>query len=99
MENLAVLSLLAFLPILVIGVLLVGLRWSARNAMAVGFVVVIVVAMSVWSVEPVAIAASVVEGLGISIDILYIVFGALLLLATMTASGAMSSIRAAFTRV
>ena len=99
MENLAVLSFLAFLPILVIGVLLVGLRWSARNAMAVGFVVVVVVAMAVWGVEPVAVAASVVEGLGISIDILYIVFGALLLLATMTASGAMSSIRAAFTRV
>ncbi len=99
MDNLALLSLLAFLPILVIGILLVGLRWTARNAMAVGFVVVVVVAMAVWNVEPVAIAASVVEGLGISIDILYIVFGALLLLATMTASGAMSSIRAAFTRV
>jgi lactate permease len=99
MDNLALLSLLAFLPILVIGVLLVGLRWSARNAMAVGFVVVVVIAWGVWDVEPIAIAASVVEGLGIAIDILYIVFGALLLLATMTASGAMSSIRAAFTRV
>jgi lactate permease len=98
-ENLAVLSLLAFLPILVIGILLVGLRWSARNAMAVGFVVVVVVSFGIWQVEPVAIAASVIEGLGISLDILYIVFGALLLLATMTASGAMSSIRAAFTRV
>ena len=98
-ENLAVLSFLAFLPILVIGILLVGLRWPARNAMAVGFVVVVVVAAAVWQVEPIAIAASVFEGLGISIDILYIVFGALLLLATMTASGAMSSIRAAFTRI
>jgi len=99
MENLAVLSLLAFLPILVIGVLLVGFRWSARNGMAVGFVVVIAVAWSVWNVEPLAIAASVIQGLGISLDILYIVFGALLLLATMTASGAMASIRAAFTRI
>jgi lactate permease len=98
-DNLALLSFLAFLPILTIGILLVGLRWTARNAMAVGFVVVVVVALAVWNVEPVAIAASVFEGLGISIDILYIVFGALLLLATMTASGAMSSIRAAFTRV
>jgi lactate permease len=99
MDNLALLSLLAFLPILVIGILLVGLRWSARNAMAVGFVVVVAVSYGVWQVEPVAIAASVIEGLGISLDILYIVFGALLLLATMTASGAMSSIRSAFTRV
>ncbi len=97
--NLALLSLLAAMPILVIGVLLVGFRWSARNGMAVGFVVVIVIAWGVWDVEPIAIAASVVEGLGISLDILYIVFGALLLLATLTASGAMASIRAAFTRV
>jgi lactate permease len=97
--NLAVLSLLAFLPILVIGLLLVGLRWSARNAMAVGFVVVVAIALGVWGVEPLSIVASTVQGLGIALDILYIVFGALLLLATLDASGAMSSIRAGFTRV
>lgn len=97
--NLAALSLLAFLPILVIGLLLVGLRWSARNAMAVGFVVVVAVALGVWSVEPLSIVASTIQGLGIALDILYIVFGALLLLATLNASGAMSSIRAGFTRV
>jgi len=97
--NLAVLSLLAFLPILVIGILLVGLRWPARNAMAVGFVVVVAVALGVWGVEPLSIVASTIQGLGIALDILYIVFGALLLLATLNASGAMSSIRAGFTRV
>ena len=97
--NLALLSLLAFLPILVIGVLLVGLRWPARNAMAVGFVVVVVVALGVWRAEPLAIVASTIQGLGIALDILYIVFGALLLLATLNASGAMSAIRAGFTRV
>jgi lactate permease len=97
--NLALLSLLAFLPILVIGVLLVGLRWSARNAMAVGFVVVVAVALGVWRVEPLAIVASTIQGLGIALDILYIVFGALLLLATLNASGAMSSIRSGFTRI
>ncbi len=99
MDNLAVLSLLAALPIITIGVLMVGFRWSARNGMAVGFLVVVAVAWGVWDVEPIAIAASVIEGLGISIDILYIVFGALLLLATLNASGAMASIRAGFTRI
>ena len=97
--SLTVLSLLAFLPILVIGVLLVGLRWSARNAMTVGFVVVVIVAVGVWGVEPRAVVASSIQGLGIALDILYIVFGALLLLATLNASGAMASIRAGFTRV
>jgi len=98
-ENLAVLSLLAFLPILTIGVLMVGFRWPARDGMAVGFVVTALIAWLVWDVEPIAIAASVIEGLGISLDILYIVFGALLLLATLNASGAMASIRAGFTRI
>lgn len=97
--NLAILSLLAFLPILTIGVLLVGLRWPARNAMAVGFVVVVAVALLVWEVEPLAVVASSIQGLGIAFQILSIVFGALLLLATLNASGAMSSIRAGFTRV
>ena len=97
--NLAVLSLLAFLPILTIGILLVGLRWPAKNAMAVGFLVVVAVAYFVWGVEPLAIVASTIQGLGIATQILYIVFGALLLLATLNASGAMSSIRAGFTRV
>ncbi len=99
MENLAVLTVLAALPIIVIGVLMVGFRWSARNGMAVGFLVVVLLAWGVWDVEPVAIAASVVEGLGISLDVLYIVFGALLLLATLNASGAMASIRAGFTSI
>ncbi|MBS3941856.1 MAG: L-lactate permease [Actinobacteria bacterium] len=99
MDNLLVLSLLAFLPILVIGTLLVGLRWPAKNAMAAGFVVVVVIAIGVWDVRPISVAASVIQGLSISKDILYIVFGALLLLATLTASGAMSSIRAGFTRI
>jgi len=97
--NLATLSLFASLPIVAIGTLLVGLRWSARNAMAVGFVVVVAVALGVWGVEPLAIVASAIQGLGIALDILYIVFGALLLLATLDASGAMAAIRAGFTRV
>ena len=95
----ALLSLLAFMPILVIGLLLVGLRWSARNAMAVGFAVVVALALGVWDVHPRAIVASTIQGLGIALDILFIVFGALLLLATLNASGAMASIRAGFTRV
>lgn len=97
--NLVLLSLLAFLPILVIGILLVGLRWPARDAMAVGFIVVVAIALGVWGVGPRSIVASTIQGLGIALDILYIVFGALLLLATLNASGAMSAIRAGFTRV
>ena len=83
MDNLALLSLLALSPILTIGVLLVGLRWPAKRAMPVGFVVVLLVAFFVWEMTPLAIAASSVQGLILALTLLYIVFGALLLLETL----------------
>jgi lactate permease len=98
-DNLAVLSLLALLPILVVGVLLAGLRWPAKRAMPVGFVVVVLIALFVWEMDPTAIAASAIQGLLVALTLLYIVFGALLLLETLTKSGAMSTIRAGFTSI
>ncbi len=50
MDNLLVLSLFAMSPIIVVGFLLVGLRWPAKRAMPVGFVVVVLVALFVWNV-------------------------------------------------
>ena len=99
MDNLAVLSLLALLPILVVGVLLAGLRWPAKWAMPVGFVVVVLIALFVWQMSPTAIAASTIQGLLVALTLLYIVFGALLLLETLTKSGAMTTIRAGFTSI
>jgi lactate permease len=98
-DNLAVLSLLALLPILVVGVLLAGLRWPAKKAMPVGFVVVVLIALFVWRMNPTAIAASTIQGLLVALTLLYIVFGALLLLETLTKSGAMATIRAGFTSI
>lgn len=99
MENLALLSLLALAPILVVGVLLVGLRWPAKYAMPIGYVVVVLVALLVWGMSPSAVAASTIQGLIIAATLLYIVFGALLLLETLTTSGAMATIRAGFTTI
>ena len=99
MDNLALLSLLALAPILVVGVLLAGFRWPAKSAMPVGFVVVVVIALFVWEMDPTAIAASAIQGLLVALTLLYIVFGALLLLETLTKSGAMATIRAGFTSI
>lgn len=99
MDNLAVLSLLAIAPIVVVGVLLAGFRWPAKYAMPVGYVVTVIIAMSVWKMNPTAVAAATIEGLVVAITLLYIVFGALLLLSTVIASGAMSTIRAGFNSI
>jgi lactate permease len=99
MDNLAVLSVLALTPILVIGVLLVGLRWPAKWAMPIGYLVVVAIGAFVWQIPWVDIAASTVQGVIIAITLLYIVFGALLLLATLREGGGMQTIRASFTRI
>jgi lactate permease len=98
-DRLAVLSLLALVPLLAVGFLLVGLRWSARRAMPVGYAIVVLIALTVWGMDLVTVAAASVEGLVIAAGLLYIILGALLLLATLTASGAIRSIRRAFTRI
>lgn len=99
MNNLAVLSLLALSPLLMVGVLLVGFRWRAKWAMPVGYIIVAALASTVWGIDWVHIAAASVEGLIIAAGLLYIIFGALLLLATLKASGAIRTIRAAFTQL
>jgi lactate permease len=99
LENLAVLSLLALAPLIAVGVLLVGFRWPAKRAMPVGYFIVVAVAIGVWGLDLVTIAAATVEGLIIAGGLLWIIFGALLLLSTLTASGAILTIRSAFTRI
>src|SRR5690606_40509754 len=51
MDNLGVLALLALAPILVVGILLAGLRWPAKYAMPVGYVVAVIVALWVWKMD------------------------------------------------
>lgn len=94
-----VLFLLALAPIAVVFLLLVVLRWPARQAMPVALVVVAAIGLAVWRLPPVMVAASTVEGLTIALNILYIVFGALLLLATLQASGAIATIKQSFLQI
>lgn len=99
MDNLAVLSLLALLPLLVVGVLLAGFRWPAKFAMPVGYVVAVAVALLVWQMSFAGVLAATLEGLIVAVTMLYIVFAALLLLSTLTVGGAMATIRAGFNSI
>lgn len=99
MDNLFVLSLLALTPIILAGILLAGFRWPAKYAMPVAYVVAVVIGWLVWEMQPRVLAAATIEGLIVAATLLYIVFGALLLLATVIGSGAMSRIKAGFTNI
>ena len=90
------LALLSLLPILAVAVFLVVLRWPARWAMPIAYLVAAVLAYFVWQISAVRIAAASVKGLVVAAELLYIVFGAILLLNTLEESGALATIRGTF---
>lgn len=92
-------ALLAVTPILVAAVLLVGLRWPAKWAMPIVYIVAVVIGLFFWGMSVARIAASTVQGLFITFDILLIIFGAILLLNTLKHSGAVTAIRNGFTNI
>lgn len=97
--DLALQAVLAFVPILLAMVLLIGLRISARYAMPVVLVVTVAIALFIWEMDILVIAASAIQGLFITMDVLYIIIGALLLLSVLKYSGGLGAIRYHFTRI
>ena len=93
------LAFLAALPIIVIFVLMVGLKWPATRAMPVAFFTALILAVFVWETPLNWVGASIVNGLVITLEILLIVFGALALLFTLRESGALAVINRGFTGI
>lgn len=91
-----VLSALALIPIAIVALFLVGLRWPAARAMPLCYVAVVVLALGVWRAPAHQVAAATVNGLVITATILLIIFGAILLLETLRESGGLRAMRAGF---
>ncbi|OEF09416.1 L-lactate permease [Vibrio genomosp. F10] len=93
------LALVAFSPIVVTAILLVGLNWPAKRAMPVAFGLTVIIALFIWDMSTTRVLASVFQGLGITVSVLWIVFGAIFLLNTLKHTGAISTIRNGFTNI
>ncbi len=93
------LALFAFTPILLAAVLLIGLRWPASRAMPVVFLFTAAIGLFVWDMSVTRIIASTLQGLVITLGLLWIIFGAILLLNTLKHSGGITAIRAGFTTI
>ncbi|MCG9677033.1 L-lactate permease [Vibrio sp. Isolate24] len=93
------LALVAFSPIVVAAILLVGLNWPAKRAMPVAFGLTVVIALFFWDMSTTRVLASIFQGLGITVSVLWIVFGAIFLLNTLKHTGAISTIRNGFTNI
>lgn len=87
---------LALIPILVVLLFLVILRWPASYAMPLALALTALLAAGVWQVPPRQILATAIQGAGIALTVLWIIFGAILLLETLAESGAVSAIRQGF---
>lgn len=96
---LALQAALAFVPILLAMVLLVGLRLAAKYTMPLVLIVTAAIALVAWDMDMAVVAASAVQGLFITMDVLYIILGALLLLSVLKYSGGLGAIRYHFTQI
>ena len=91
--------ILALLPIATVFVLLVVLARSAKFSMFVAYVVTVLTALLVWGTELNTVLGATVNGVVTAISLLYIVFGAILMLYTLEESGGIRSIRSGFTSI
>jgi lactate permease len=89
----------ALTPILAVFLFLVIFRLPSSKAMPISFITTAVLAVLVWKMEPIRVFAASIEGIIVAISILWIVFGAILLLNTLSLSGAMDTIRNGFMNI
>lgn len=97
--NDTLLALLAFLPLLLAGILLVGFKIPARIAMPLVFLTAALIGLTVWDMSFTRIAASTFQGLIQTAGLLWIIFGAILLLNTLKHSGGITAIRNGFSGI
>ncbi len=89
-------ALLAFSPILLTIVLMVGFNWGAKKALPLSWLLAVVVAGFVWKIDIHHLLGYSLFGCLKALDILIIIFGAILILNTMKLSGAMTTINNGF---
>ena len=97
--NQTIYGLLALLPIVLCGIFLIGLQWSAKKTMPIVLAVTAALAIFIWDMTLTRVSSSIIQGLVITVSVLWIVFGAIFLLNTLKYTGAIAVIRAGFTNI
>ncbi|MFB6349588.1 L-lactate permease [Moraxella sp. ZJ142] len=89
-------TFLAMLPIIIVFVLLVIMRLPAKYAMSLAYLATALLSYFVWQTSGNQIAAATIHGVLTAVNVLFIVFSAILILNTLKQSGAISAIRRGF---
>ncbi len=97
--NTGLLAFVSLLPIISVALFLVVMRWPASRAMPISYVVALVLALFIWQISFAQVAAATINGLVVAGSLIFIIFGAILMLNTLQQSGAMQSIRQGFSDI
>ena len=89
-------ALLAFIPIVFCVVVMAVCNWPAKYAMPISWVITAVIGFFVWDIDVLRLTAYTVAGLFNSIEVLIIIFGAILVMNTLKMSGGMVAINNGF---
>ncbi len=89
-------ALLAFIPIAFCVVVMAAFNWPAKIAMPVSWLITSVLGILVWDIDILSIAAYSISGVFNSIEVLIIIFGAILVMNTLKMSGGMVAINNGF---
>ncbi len=92
-------GLIAFLPIILVLFLMTGLNWGSKLALAAGWAATAIICVFAWKVDPLRVLGYSVFGLLRALDIIFIIFGAIVILNTLIQSGAMSAIKRGFSSI
>lgn len=92
-------TVLSLLPLAAVAWLMIGRRWPAVRVMPVAYALAACLSVFVWRVPVHHVAAATLNGIIVTGVLLYIIFGAILLLNTLQESGALPVIRNSFGRI
>ncbi len=93
------LAIVAFLPILATLILMTACNWPAKRCLLISWLMACVLGFFLWDIDLKAIAATSLYGVLKSLDVLIIVFGAVLVMNTLKASGATAAINRGFMNI
>jgi lactate permease len=89
-------ALLAFLPIVAVIILMTLFNKGSKLSLAIGWALTVLVTILFWDMNLVSVVGYSLFGLFKALDIIVIIFGAILILNTLKQSGAMASISQGF---
>jgi len=97
--NLGLSAIFAVIPIVLVFILMVRYSWPATKAMPLGWFTAIIIAVTVWKMPFKWIMGAIGAGAVNALDILIIVFGAILILQIMRKSGGVEVISSSMSSI